>query len=66
MKAKTVLEFEDKKMFPNYNLVSRKPEEVLLKACDYGVPQVRERLFLVAIRSDIKNIEFSYPEKEYG
>lgn len=58
--------FEDKKMFPNYNLVSRNQEEVLLKACDYGVPQMRERLFLVAIRSDIKNAEFNYPEKEYG
>ena len=58
--------FEDKKVFPNYNLVSRNQDEILLKACDYGVPQVRERLFLVAIRSDLKNVEFHYPEKEYG
>lgn len=58
--------FEDKKTFPNYNLVSREQDDILLKACDYGVPQIRERLFLVAIRSDLKNVEFHYPEKEYG
>ena len=58
--------FEDKNAFPSYNLVSRDQDEVLLKACNYGVPQVRERLFLVAIRSDLKDIKFSYPEKEYG
>lgn len=57
--------FEDKTKHPSYRLTSRLPDEVLLKACDYGVPQLRERLFLVAIRSDIDSI-FSYPEKEYG
>ena len=58
--------FEDKKAFPNYNLVSRDQSEILLKACDYGVPQVRERIFLVAIRSDLNKLTFNYPEKEYG
>lgn len=58
--------FEDKKMSPSYRLVSRQPNEILLKACDYGVPQLRERLFLVAIRNDLKNVQFSYPKKEYG
>ena len=58
--------FEDKNATPSYRLVSRNPDEILLKACDYGVPQLRERLFLVAIRRDLENATFSYPEKEYG
>lgn len=58
--------FEDAGVLPGYRLVSRTPEEILLKACDYGVPQLRERLFLVAIRRDLHDIQFSYPEKEYG
>lgn len=58
--------FEDENAFPSYRLVSRQQDEILLKACDYGVPQVRERLFLVAIRRDLEGIEFSYPEKKYG
>lgn len=33
----------------------------LLNAADYGVPQRRERVFLVGIRSDIR-AEFSFPE----
>ena len=58
--------FEDEKATPCYRLVSRNPDEILLKACDYGVPQLRERLFLVAIRRDLESAAFSYPEKEYG
>lgn len=58
--------FEDNNVSPSYRLVSRKQDEILLKACDYGVPQLRERLFLVAIRRDLTDVVFSYPEKEYG
>lgn len=58
--------FEDENATPSYRLVSRKQDDILLKACDYGVPQLRERLFLVAIRSDLESITFTYPEKEYG
>ncbi len=58
--------FENKKAFPSYRLASRKQEDILLKACDYGVPQIRERLFLVGIRTDLDGIEFSYPEKTHG
>lgn len=58
--------FEDEKSFPSYRLVSRKPDEVLLKASDYGVPQARERLFLVAIRRDLEQVKFSYPIKTHG
>lgn len=59
--------FEDERVEPSYKLVSREQDIVLLKACDYGVPQVRERLFLISIRRDLLDrIEFTYPEKEYG
>jgi DNA (cytosine-5)-methyltransferase 1 len=58
--------FENTKNRPAYRLVSRDPSTVLLKACDYGVPQIRERLFLVSIRRDLSDINFEYPEKEYG
>ena len=58
--------FEDQTVSPSYRLVSRKQEDILLKACDYGVPQLRERLFLVSIRRDLEDVGFNYPEKEYG
>lgn len=59
--------FEDESNVPAYKLVSRNQNDVLLKACDYGVPQVRERLFLVSIRRDLLDkVHFQYPEKEYG
>ena len=58
--------FEDEKVTPSYRLVSRKPDEILLRASDYGVPQARERLFLVAIRRDLEQVEFSYPSKTHG
>ncbi|MCI9146498.1 MAG: DNA cytosine methyltransferase [Eubacterium sp.] len=58
--------FENENVSPSYKLVSRKQDEILLKACDYGVPQARERLFLVAIRRDLKNVNFTYPQKTHG
>lgn len=58
--------FDDDKPEVSYKLVSRNQNEVLLRACDYGVPQLRERVFLVSIRRDIDYTKFSYPEKEYG
>lgn len=58
--------FEDTSAFPSYRLASKDKDEILLKACDYGVPQARERLFLAAIRRDLDNVTYEYPEKEYG
>lgn len=58
--------FEDEEATPSYRLVSRNQDEILLRASDYGVPQTRERLFLVGIRRDLNNIEFHYPEKTHG
>lgn len=43
-----------------YNLVVR-----LLNAANYGVPQRRERVFLVGFRSDL-GVEWSFPEGEHS
>lgn len=37
----------------------------ILNAADFGVPQARERLFLVGIRDDI-DVEFKFPAPTYG
>lgn len=58
--------FDDDSQEVSYKLMSRDPEKVLLRACDYGVPQMRERLFLVSIRRDLENVDYRYPEVEYG
>lgn len=60
--------FEKQDVTPSYHLASRNQNTILLKACDYGVPQMRERLFLVAIRSDLydKGVRFSYPTPTHG
>ena len=57
--------FEREDVNPKYSLVSRDPQNILLRACDYGVPQIRERVILIALRNDL-NLSFSYPKKEYG
>ena len=50
-----------------YKLISRDPDEVLLRACDYGVPQLRERLFLISLRKDIASkTKFDYPSPSFG
>lgn len=52
----------------NYNIYIKKDskgvESSILNAADYGIPQNRERLFVVGIRKNIKlKKEFSFPEK---
>ena len=58
--------FELKSKRPSYRLVSREQSTILLKASDYGVPQARERLILIAIRNDLDKVTFNYPQKLYG
>ena len=58
--------FNDESANPSYRLVSRDQNTILLKASDYGVPQARERLFLVSIRRDLENVDFTYPAKTHG
>jgi len=60
-------EFEKKvRGLPKYRLASRDKDIVLLKAIDYGVPQNRERLFLVAINEKYKDAKFNYPSPTHG
>lgn len=35
----------------------------VLNAKDYGIPQNRERVFIISIRKDIDNKQFTFPEK---
>lgn len=35
----------------------------VLNAKDYGIPQNRERIFIVSIRKDIDNLSFEFPKK---
>lgn len=60
--------FDDQTAVPAYRLVSRDQGEILLRACDYGVPQLRERLFLVSVRSDLveNGVQFTYPIPTHG
>jgi len=44
----------------SYNVVFR-----LLNAADYGVPQRRERVFIVAIRSDV-GVQWSFPDASHS
>lgn len=39
------------------------PEPELLNAKDFGVPQSRNRIFIVGFRKDLNISEFNYPEK---
>ena len=43
------------KQYPGYNI-----KYEILTACDYGVPQIRKRLFIVGVRKDL-NLEFKFP-----
>lgn len=60
--------FDDQTAEPAYRLVSRDQGTILLKACDYGVPQLRERLFLVSVRADLVDggTVFTYPTATHG
>lgn len=49
----------------SYKLASRDKNKILLRACDYGVPQVRERIFLVGINKKYKS-EYNYPKTTHG
>lgn len=60
-------EFESKNKSgdPAFRLASRDKETVLLKAIDYGVPQARERIFLVGLNNKYPELKFSYPKNKW-
>lgn len=49
-----------------YRLVSKDKTEILLNAADYGVPQKRERIFLIGINEEYPDVNFKYPDKSHG
>lgn len=49
-----------KRILSDFESIGYNVQYKLLNAADYGVPQRRERVFIVGIRSDIKQ-EFSFP-----
>ena len=49
----------------SYNGINYKVKYKLLNAADFGVPQCRERVVIVGVRSDIKN-DFHYPTPSHS
>lgn len=66
--VKNVLSKKHKHNFDKYietlNTLGYNSYYQVLNAKDYGVPQNRERVFVVSIRKDIDNKSFEFPEKE--
>lgn len=56
----------DPKTGVTFKLAETDPHKVLLRAIEYGVPQNRERLFLVGINTRYPQGMFHYPEKTHG
>lgn len=66
--AENVKALTGKKFKKEFNIVLKSLDEAgyncywkVLNAKDYGVPQNRERVFIVSIRKDIDNFEFRFP-----
>jgi len=55
----------DSKTGVYYNLVSKDVNTIKCLAADYGVPQKRERLFIIGCNSKYEN-SYIYPEKTHG
>lgn len=67
--AENVKNLTGKKFKEQFELVLKSLEEVgfsnywkVLNAKDYGIPQNRERVFIISIRKDIDDGEFEFPE----
>lgn len=52
VKGKKIFELVSSKLGENYKLV-QKPEEIVLDATNYGVPQERKRVILLGVRKDL-------------
>jgi DNA (cytosine-5)-methyltransferase 1 len=53
-----------KLIIDDFTTIGYKVKYQLLNAADYGVPQLRQRVFIVGVRKDI-NFEYHFPEKKY-
>lgn len=49
-----------------FKLASKNREDILLTATEYGVPQKRERLFLVGINEKYDEVTYLYPPKTHS
>lgn len=54
-----------KQIFEDFKAAGYEVKYNLLNACDYGVPQLRERIFLVGVRNDI-NYNYIFPTQTHG
>lgn len=57
-KSKAILQ----QILDEFSKIGYTPNFKVLKACDFGAPQVRERVIIVATRNDITTSAFIYPE----
>lgn len=67
LKGKKIINTIKHKLGKNYK-ISKKIDKMILNSCEYGVPQMRKRVFLIGIRKDISfNIEkiFTYLKKSH-
>lgn len=67
--AENVKNLTSKKFAPQFQIVLQSLEQAgynnyyqVLNAKDYGIPQNRERVFIISIRKDIDNGTFQFPE----
>ncbi|AWC31731.1 DNA cytosine methyltransferase [Bacillus cytotoxicus] len=59
-------EFEKTQNDVSFRVTSSHKKDVLLNCANYGVPQNRERVFIVGINNKYENAYFSYPPKTHG
>lgn len=66
--SKICEEFEknDSNTGVSFRLASSHKQDILLNCADYGVPQTRERIFLVGINNKYNEVYFNYPAKTNG
>ncbi len=50
----------------SFRLASWHKEDILMNCVEYGVPQNRERVFLIGINNTLENVYFNYPKKTHG
>ena len=49
-----------------FDMLGYEVKHKLMSAAEFGVPQSRERVFIVGVRKDIEEFEYSFPEPTHG